>query len=338
MSSHRLLFLCPDEPKPTGGIRKIYEFVTQLRAAGQDAWVVHQGTRFRPTWFETELPVLSARQTSARHGDLVVVPEIWADRIAELPGVPKVVLNQGHFYAQDRHFGDPTVVSIVVVSQHAEEFCRLAYPGAHVERVHVGVAPPKSRVPKEKRIVYMPRRGGERAGRLLAALERNGALVGWHLEAIEGRTAEEVAATLDRSAIFLSFSRSEGFGLPPVEAMSAGCLVIGYHGQGGREYFDRSWSLPVEDDDIATYLAVVLDVLENYDVRRDDYLAMGHRAAAMVRERYTPERQASDVVRAFASAQRTAERFPPFQPVRLPRISSNQDRLRRLRDRLLRDR
>ncbi len=31
-------------------------------------------------------------------------------------------------------------------------------------------------------------------------------------------------------------SHREGFGLPPVEAMSAGALVVGFHGGGGLDY------------------------------------------------------------------------------------------------------
>jgi glycosyl transferase family 1 len=35
---------------------------------------------------------------------------------------------------------------------------------------------------------------------------------------------------------FLSLSHKESFGLPPLEAMACGCIVAGFHGDGGREY------------------------------------------------------------------------------------------------------
>ena len=44
------------------------------------------------------------------------------------------------------------------------------------------------------------------------------------------------------ATIFLTFSNQEGFGLPPVEAMACGCLVVGYHGHGGKEFLKPEWS------------------------------------------------------------------------------------------------
>ena len=74
---------------------------------------------------------------------------------------------------------------------------------------------------------------------------------------IEDVTQEEVASVLKRAANFLSFGHPEGFGLPPLEAMSAGCLVIGYHGMGGREFFHREFSVPIEFGDIRAYVEAV---------------------------------------------------------------------------------
>ena len=46
----------------------------------------------------------------------------------------------------------------------------------------------------------------------------------------------KVAEIMSESAIFLSTSIYEGFGLPPIEAMASGCIVVGFHGDGGMEY------------------------------------------------------------------------------------------------------
>ena len=61
------------------------------------------------------------------------------------------------------------------------------------------------------------------------------------------RTARSEAAVADilrESQVFLSFGHPEGFGLPPAEALACGCLVIGYHGGGGREYFGPAGAYP----------------------------------------------------------------------------------------------
>jgi hypothetical protein len=54
--------------------------------------------------------------------------------------------------------------------------------------------------------------------------------------AIEGRSHAECATLLRGSAVFAAFSYMEGLGLPPLEAMSCGCIVAGFHGHGGTEY------------------------------------------------------------------------------------------------------
>jgi len=66
-----------------------------------------------------------------------------------------------------------------------------------------------------------------------------------------------VAATLGRSSIFLSFSELEGYGLPPLEAALAGNLVVGYTGQGGREFFAPPIFRPIDHGDFLRYAGEV---------------------------------------------------------------------------------
>ena len=54
---------------------------------------------------------------------------------------------------------------------------------------------------------------------MLRLLELHGALDGWEVVAIEGRSETQAADLLRSSRIFLSFSELEGFGLPPCEAL-----------------------------------------------------------------------------------------------------------------------
>jgi len=56
------------------------------------------------------------------------------------------------------------------------------------------------------------------------------------LIAVDNLSEMKVVETLQKTDIFLAISREEGFGLPPFEGSLCGCLIIGYHGRGGKEW------------------------------------------------------------------------------------------------------
>jgi hypothetical protein len=99
---------------------------------------------------------------------------------------------------------------------------------------------------------------------------------------IGGRPRAEVADILGRCDLFLSLSHMEGLGLPPLEAMAAGCLVVGFHGGGGREYAtaeNGDWFDDGGHLEIAAALIGRLDALaagERFEARRE----AGRRTAA----------------------------------------------------------
>ena len=107
--------------------------------------------------------------------------------------------------------------------------------------VHPWVLPHFSRaaqgVTKRRQIAYMPRKRPAEIA-FLRALFRG--LYPEHAEVpwveIHDMTRPQVAGVLAESLIFASLSKDEGLGLPPLEAMAAGCLVCGYDGAGGVEY------------------------------------------------------------------------------------------------------
>jgi hypothetical protein len=67
-------YLCPDDDKPSGGIRVIYRHVDLLNAAGRDAVVLHERPGFRVGWFRNETRVLAAKDVTLGREDLLVVP------------------------------------------------------------------------------------------------------------------------------------------------------------------------------------------------------------------------------------------------------------------------
>jgi glycosyltransferase involved in cell wall biosynthesis len=108
----------------------------------------------------------------------------------------------------------------------------------------------------------------------------------------EARAAE----ILRESAIFMSFGHPEGFGLPPAEAMAAGCIVVGYHGNGGREFFTTQHGFPIEVGDILGYAQTMERALEEYDRDPARLMRMAEDARRLVRDVYSAETEKNSIV------------------------------------------
>jgi glycosyltransferase involved in cell wall biosynthesis len=79
-------------------------------------------------------------------------------------------------------------------------------------------------------VAYMPRRGFDVVRR---CMRRNGNL---DFRGMDGLHEREVARRLQASGIYLATAEGEQFGLPALEAMAAGCLVLSVPVKGGMEY------------------------------------------------------------------------------------------------------
>lgn len=330
LSSSRIYFLCPDVAHATGGVTKIYEFASALKSQGFNAIIVHQDPGYRLSWFSSDVPVVSRARTVVEPNDLLVIPEFMGDVIPKLKGCTKIVLYQASFNPADAHFSDEQVVSLITVSDYIQRYASFAHPRANSLRIRMGYDsftffPDFSK--KKKQIAYLPRRRADDSRRILKALERRGSLKGWSVVAIDGLSASEVANLLRESAIFLSFSQREGFGLPPLEAMACGCLVVGFHGHGGAEFFDPSYCYPIPEDDICFFQETLEGLLLNPKIEaicKDK----GNAAASAVSQKYAIQVQNNDVIKAFISCMALAKDVKGLKPVELRNIEFEPSRFR----------
>ncbi|WP_295504423.1 glycosyltransferase [Limnohabitans sp. Rim8] len=292
----KLIFMCHPIKKAVGGVKVIYrqaELVNQLlQPLGHSAVVLHPNTwRFKVKWFESSVTVerrwfkwrwMGKPSMSRIDGcfdpqqDMVVLPELWARKYGEQlarMGVPYAIYVQNGYYITK---GDADTLNaayagarcILTISDDGSRCVAMAFPGteSRILRVHCSVNGQRfnAHQPKENLITYMPRKLADHSSKVLFFL-RNHLPAHWRIQAIDGLNEHGVADLLQRSKIFMSFSHFEGLGLPPLEAALCGNQVIGYTGQGAKEYWDPQVFTEIESGDVIQFAQAVLDKIQALD-------------------------------------------------------------------------
>jgi glycosyltransferase involved in cell wall biosynthesis len=295
-------YLCPDYDTPSGGVRVAYRHVDALNAMSIPAAVVHFRRGFRCTWFANTTRVVACGDLTLSPSDVLVVPEWYGPDLSTVPAGPRVVVFNQRSYGTFDHVpvGRPLyrgAAAVLAVSDDNADYLRYAFPDipTHVVRNVVDETLFHPGDVTERKVAYMPRRRGVELAEVLHLLAIRGALAGWELAPIAGRSERETADLLRRSAVFLSFSEREGFGMPPAEAMAAGCYVVGFTGLAGRDFFDPAYCRPIPEGDVLAFARAVEEICAT----DPEVLAKaGHTASQAILGRYSASGQCEDL-RAF---------------------------------------
>jgi hypothetical protein len=305
--------ICPDWDKPAGGIRVQYRAVDSLNEAGIPAAIVHRRAGFACSWFAHETRIVPAADVVVGRRDVIVVPEVYGPSIADLPdGVRQVIFNQNAYLTLDSlsaglaatapYLDNADLAAVVVVSQDSAEVLAHAFPGAPIRRLHLGLDPTVHHPPAQPapcRIAYMPRRRADEAAQVIRLLGLRGVLDRWELVAIDGCTETEVADHLRSSRIFLSFSEREGFGLPPCEALACGCLVVGFDGFSGREFFRPPFAESIEDGDVVGFARAAERLTRRIEEDPEATAASAAAGSHFVRRCYSRPTEKQDLIDIF---------------------------------------
>ena len=240
--------------------------------------------------------------------DILVIPEVYGSKISKLlPGVKKVIYNQGcyqTFFGYDLNLKNKEtpylhkdLISIIVNSENGRKYLKYSFPNKDLYRVHYGIDKKNFNFSSDKKrqIAYMPRRLRVDLLQIINILKFRGAFDNWDLVEIDNMSESMVARTLKESAIFLNFSINEGFGMPPAEAMACGCIVIGYPGKGGEEFFNKDFSYPIPDRNVLKYAEELERILLSYDKDEAKYLAQGKKASEFILKEYAIEVEENDI-------------------------------------------
>lgn len=257
-----------------GGEFVNWEHVAALRSFGLRAYLLYLPTPGGVKSFDPGVPVLMHHPGMVfRSADVVVVPEPWRQPIEHFANLPvrKVIHCQNPYYvfhgfsdmAAAAAMGYDTFLSC---SRFTSDMLRRLGCAATLHTVRPEV-PRMFCAGRQKKlqIAFMPRK------RSLETVHVQGLFRSLHPELksipwvpIDGVSRDQCAAILAESAVFASFSHLEGLGLPPLEAMAAGCLVAGFDGGGGSEYARPDNGFWVADGDHEGFAHALAEALHAY--------------------------------------------------------------------------
>lgn len=305
--SGRVIYMAPEVPVAAGGVRMLSRHVSLLVEAGFDAALWCSTPGYRYPWFDEDVPMLSGPELDLAEADLLVLPEpaVLPGR-DPAPGARKAVFNQNHFYTLAA-WPDPSGYPgwrpapwIWTASRESTEVLARMYPDLPPHHIPYPVDTDLFRPGPERTrsIALMPRKRPQEAALLKRLLAVTPGTRDVEVLELAGRSEAEVAEVLGRASVFVALGLFEGFGLPVAEALSAGCLVVGYPAGGGTELFDAPGAFAVPDQRpllVAEEAARVLDLPDADDLRRA--------ARRWVRDRYAAESAVPALVAAVRAAQ-----------------------------------
>jgi glycosyltransferase involved in cell wall biosynthesis len=264
---------------------------------GRDVAVFEQNGQ-RPDWFASTAPVVGQGIFSPGADHLYVLPEDQPYILADFAKLPqrKAIYSQNHFYGamgigDAASYADYGVTDILCGSRTIYDHCRMRHPALRacivpcaVDRSQFAPAPTRNNV-----IAFMPRKRALEAVyirdlfRAACPQYRD-----WAWREIAGVAAADVARMMSDARVFLSLSRLEGFGLAPLEAMAAGCVVTGFTGIGGREYATAENGFWAGEDDFPACVAA-LEQAVGQSVAGDTAMMAYRAACERTLAAYTPE-------------------------------------------------
>lgn len=280
----RVFYFCPTSRKPAGGMRIIYKHVEMLNKAGITAYVLHPRKNYRYSVFSTDAPTYQGNTFCT--DDFFIIPEVSVGEIC--PKLAEKGLRYGIFvqnpyilksiprFCDDRHIRAAFQRSsfVLSISDDATNILQLMFPDIEERILPIRWAIDNQGFRddgvKENLITFMPRKNGDHVILVLDCLRRQ-LPSHWRWQAISGVTESELRELLAKSSIFLSFGSFEGMPAPPAEAAISRNYVIGYHGNGGKEYWHKPNFETVDVCDISGFTKKIVNRVQQIDTGECDF-------------------------------------------------------------------
>lgn len=280
----KIIFVTPSTNRPIGGIKVIYRYVEKLNKIGVTSFIMHTIKHFKCTWLD-ELPTfynenylyntdhyIFTEQGILDHENLLLSNNITFSIFVQNGYHLSLGIND--LNAKKRLSKIYNSANLILsISDDTTKILRsfLNIPDKKIVRMYYHKKMPVNHesLIKENLISYMPRKNYDHAQKVVFGLSDK-LPEDWKIKPIVDMTDDEVFKTLTKSKIFLSFSNFEGLPAPPIEAAFLYNYVIGYHGQGGKEYWINPVFFDIEPFNIELFVDTVLNQI-SYINKKDNF-------------------------------------------------------------------
>ncbi len=196
---------------------------------------------------------------------------------------------------------DQRSLACIVGSKDTENYLKFTFPELTYHICPFGVDTEQFvyHREKERKIAFMPRKCSDHLVQIVNILKQRNTFPAWSYIALENMSQEQLIGELKSSALFLSTSYLEGFGLPPAEALSSGTLVVGYDGEGGKEFFNPPFAHTISHGNIIGFVKKVEEMMALFEKDREQFIRIGKMGSDFITSRYSIAEENRSVVKAW---------------------------------------
>lgn len=230
---------------PSAGVANTYEHVKVLTELGYKAYILHEKNEYTSvgSWMGEDyakLPHLSIEkeQLKVKNTDFVIVPEIFANVLEQIKGLPcrKVVMSQAYDYIFEmlepgKTWLDYQVFDAFTTTENQKEYINSIFNNPNLEVGTTMVSIPdyfkKNKAPK-KPIITIHTRDQRDTVKIFKSFYVKYPHLKWlSFRDLRGISREKFAEELSESCVSIWVDDVSGFGTFPLESMKCGVPVIG---------------------------------------------------------------------------------------------------------------
>ncbi|WP_191905967.1 glycosyltransferase family 4 protein [Nitrincola iocasae] len=259
---------------PLGGVKVIYQHCMLLKEFGFEVIPVRLGVYEGNFYgFDVKVKSLNEVQQLMTEDDVVVIPEVLQNYYKCFINQRRVIFVQAWFCLYEDHplesqkfkglYTDCCYEHVMCCSKYLQKQLSVE----PTEKVHLvsnyidhDFFKEKSELRVENRVLMMPRKNPKNLKSIVEGISN----LPVDIVYADRLSQDQLIVEYQKSDVFIATGYPEGFGLPPLEAMACGAVVIGFTGGGASEFMiHEKTALVANDGDVKKVIEYVEMVVKD---------------------------------------------------------------------------